>query len=164
MTDPDMGNWQYDYDLGGNLTAQRDALYLSNPTTYADHQLFFEYDKMNRIVKKFYGQAHKDAGTPDVVYKYDNDLNDAAAMKSWGRLRYAEVTALGQPAEKRNERWYEYDERGLLKAEELLTQFNPTRRYRTSYTYDKGGRPLTTTYPDPEEHDRSGHGELAVRL
>lgn len=43
MTDPDMGAWQYSYDGGDNLTAQRDG---------RGQWLYFEYDAADRLVRK----------------------------------------------------------------------------------------------------------------
>ncbi len=48
---------------------------------------YFVYDNMNRMKAKYYGQAHYDQNTPDVKYYYDNDLGDANAAHSWGKLR-----------------------------------------------------------------------------
>ncbi len=42
MTDPDMGTWQYAYDLAGNLITQTDAL---------SQLLWFKYDALNRLVE-----------------------------------------------------------------------------------------------------------------
>lgn len=43
MIDPDMGAWQYVYDGGDNLTAQRDG---------RGQWLYFEYDAADRLVRK----------------------------------------------------------------------------------------------------------------
>jgi RHS repeat-associated protein len=160
MTDPDMGNWEYGYDAAGNLQWQKDALYLSNPIMYADHQIFFQYDNMNRIKAKYYGEAHFSPNPtasptgvpiPDVKYYYDNDLGggDADAKHSWGRLRRAEVTLQGQGSDKANGHSYEYDARGLLITEGVTTTL-ATRPYTTTYEYDTAGRAYRITYPDPE--------------
>lgn len=149
MYDPDMGTWKYKYDDAGNLTNQRDALYLSNSTLYASHEISFTYDVMNRIKSKYYGQAHWDAGIPDVKYYYDNDRADASTARSWGRLRAAEVTAQGQGQELANGHQYFYDPRGLLHTEAITTGLT-TRPYTTTYSYDDAGRLYQTTYPDPE--------------
>lgn len=149
MQDPDMGNWEYDYDAANNLVAQRDALYLSNPILYANHQVFFRYDALNRPTAKFYGAPHNTANIADVKYYYDNDLGDAASKKSWGRLRLAEVTVQGRGSSQANGHGYEYDARGLTVAEVVTTSYT-TRRYRTSSSYDLGGRLQTLTYPAPE--------------
>jgi len=45
MTDPDMGQWRYDYDLNGNLVSQTDA---GNVT------ITFAYDELNRQTQKIY--------------------------------------------------------------------------------------------------------------
>ena len=139
MQDPDMGAWSYSYDLAGNLTSQRDALYPTQP----DHQVFFQYDTMNRPTAKYYGQAHSTAGTADVKYYYDAAFGNANA---WGKLRRAEVTLQGQGSNA-NGHSYEYDARGLLIAEGMTTTLT-TRPYTTTYTFDVGGRPTTLTYPD----------------
>lgn len=149
MNDPSMGNWQYDYDAAGNMTVQRDALYLSNSTTYADHLVFFRYDKMNRLTDKYYGQAHYNSNTADVKYRYDNDLGDAATKFSWGKLRHVEVTLQGQGASKANGHGFEYDTRGLLVADVITTTYT-TRNYTVGYNYDTGGRLASLSYPDPE--------------
>ena len=149
LVDPDTGTWNYGYDAAGNLTTQTDALYLSNPTTYADHQVFFRYDSMNRISQKFYGQTHNSSNIPDVKYYYDNDLGDAATKHSWGLLRYAEVTVQGQGSSKANGHGYEYDALGLPVSDVITTTYT-SRMYTVGYTYDVGGRLTTVTYPDPE--------------
>jgi RHS repeat-associated protein len=150
MQDPDMGHWQYEYDDAGNLLVQRDALYLSNSSTYADHQIFFEYDKMNRLISKAYGLAHHTGGITDVKYYYDNDLQDAATAHSWGRLRLTEVTVQGQGTAKANGHGYLYDARGLTTADVVTTTYNLSRTYTVNYAYDQGGRLTAVTYPDAE--------------
>ena len=150
MTDPDMGTWQYEYDEAGNLTQQRDSLYLSNPTAYASHQITFTYDLMNRISAKYYGHDHWSAGIPDVKYLYDDALGDASTAKSWGKLRAAEVTLQGQGIDKANVHAYFYDARGLV-VSEVVTSSLTTRDYTTQYAYDLAERVKTITYPDPEE-------------
>ena len=42
MSDPDLGVWTYEYDANGNLTKQIDA---------KGQQLWFTYDKLNRLTK-----------------------------------------------------------------------------------------------------------------
>ncbi|HYP20794.1 MAG TPA: hypothetical protein VEY08_12030, partial [Chloroflexia bacterium] len=146
MQDYDMGSWEYEYDEAGNLKVQRDALYLANPTANAQHQVFFEYDSMNRLTHKYYGRQHFDARAADVRYHYDNALGDAATKKSWGRLRHAEVTPHA-PGSKANGHGYEYDARGLVVADVVTTSL-ATRSYRVAYAYDTGGRLASVTYPD----------------
>ncbi len=158
MQDPDMGQWQYEYDLAGNMTVQRDALYLKDPSANASHQIFFTYDSMNRVKAKYYGTAHYQptatpvVDIPDVKYYYDNDLGDASTKYSWGRLRYVEVTLQGQGQEKANGHGYEYDLRGRPVADVITTTnyYNTLPEYVVRYTYDVGGRMRSVTYPDPD--------------
>jgi RHS repeat-associated protein len=166
MVDPDMGRWEYEYDAAGNLTKQKDAIFLSQPTSTAtavtSHQVFFCYDNMNRIKSKFYGSSHfanclnnGNNGTPDVKYYYDNDLGgpgnpDADTYHSWGKLRRASVIGYGTETAKSNDHSYEYDARGLL-SKEIVTTGYTTRPYEIGYTYDIGGRARTVTYPDPDQ-------------
>jgi RHS repeat-associated protein len=150
MLDPDMGRWDYGYDNAGNMLEQFDPLCPRTGTcTDPTHHLYFDYDNMNRITKKYYGWAHKSAGIPDVRYYYDNDLGDAATAKSWNKLRHAEVTLQGQGSSKANGHAYKYDVRGLLVWEAVTTTLT-TRAYETTYGYDVAGRSTTLTYPDPE--------------
>ena len=152
MQDPDMGEWQYEYDLAGNMTVQRDALYLKDPSANASHQIFFRYDGMNRITGKYYGADHNTNNIADVKYYYDNDLGDAAAKYSWGRLRRVNVTVEGQGQERANGHAYEYDLRGRPVADVVTTTnyYNTLPEYVVRYTYDVGGRMRTVTYPDPD--------------
>jgi RHS repeat-associated protein len=57
MDDPDMGYWQYAYDLNGNLIAQTDAKYQT---------IYFEYDALNRLTRK------SAATGLNVSYTYDS--------------------------------------------------------------------------------------------
>jgi RHS repeat-associated protein len=60
MSDPDMGEWSYEYDKFGNLITQTDA---------RDKVITFTYDGLNRLTQKVYENA-----TPleKVVYTYDD--------------------------------------------------------------------------------------------
>ncbi|MFH1232065.1 MAG: RHS repeat-associated core domain-containing protein [Planctomycetota bacterium] len=69
MIDPDMGTWNYEYDLLGNLTKQTDA---------KGQVLGFEYDQLNRLTKKSVGTGP----ALSVVYLYD----DTAKENCVGRL------------------------------------------------------------------------------
>jgi RHS repeat-associated protein len=163
MVDPDMGTWKYEYDAVGNMIVQTDSLHLDDPVTYAGHEIFFDYDSMNRLKAKYYGDSHHNSGIADVKYYYDNDLGDASSKKSWGKLRLMEVTAQGQGSGKANGHGYEYDVRGLTVAD-VVTITSPSEPYRVSYTYDVGKRLKTITYPDPTEeqvtvtYNRQGFG------
>ncbi|WDP90450.1 MAG: VCBS repeat-containing protein [Desulfobacter sp.] len=86
MTDPDMGNWTYTYDLNGNLATQTDA---RNVT------LTFEYDALNRLTRKTYPDASSaswayDAGTNGIGLLYETSNANATtrytAYDQTGRL------------------------------------------------------------------------------
>jgi RHS repeat-associated protein len=151
MNDPDMGRWEYGYDNVGNLTSQKDALYLSNSTLYANRLLLIDYDAMSRPIAKYYGQAHKNANLPDVRFYYDNALTDATATMSWGRLRKAEVTGADGQSSKANSHSYVYNTRGQLASETINSALARNNGdYTIGYQYDTAGRLDYVTYPDPE--------------
>ena len=56
MSDPDMGNWSYNYDLNGLLTSQTNA---------RSETFTFDYDILSRPITKTYPSGSK------VVNKYD---------------------------------------------------------------------------------------------
>lgn len=149
LNDPDMGRWEYEYDKAGNLTEQRDALYLSAPGTYPEHKLLFTYDTMNRQTHKFYGQTNFDNNTPDVRFYYDNDLGDAASKYSWGKVRQVNRIGYGTNTSQSNGHQYEYDSRGLPVTDVVTTTTTyASHPYTVTYQYDLGGRMMWTTYPD----------------
>lgn len=166
MNDPDMGRWEYEYDKAGNVTEQRDALYLSAPSTYPEHKLLFTYDTMNRQTHKFYGDGHPT--TPDVRYYYDNDLGDAASKYSWGKVRQVNRIGYGAEASQSNGHQYEYDSRGLPVTDVVTTTATYTSRpYTVTYQYDLGGRMMWTTYPDSTtapEQVRTTYNQQGVGL
>ena len=55
-----MGQWQYQYDAAGNLTAQRDGRNL---------WLYLGYDELNRLTSK--RQDDPVSGSPIADYSYD---------------------------------------------------------------------------------------------
>ena len=139
MSDPDMGVWSYAYDALGNLTRQADA---------RGQRVCFYYDAMSRVVGKIYWSTDScpvpGPYTPyNVVFQYDNALNDADAVNSWGKLRQAYVGS--SPTTNGHE--YKYDERGRTIWEKVWVD---GVGYATSYTYDSMDRPKTMTYPDGE--------------
>ena len=60
MSNPDMGQWQYQYDAAGNLTAQRDGRNL---------WLYLGYDELNRLTSK--RQDDPVSGSLIADYSYD---------------------------------------------------------------------------------------------
>lgn len=156
MNDPDMGRWEYGYDNGGNLISQKDALYLSNPTDFANHLLLIDYDNMNRPTAKYYGQTHKNSNLADVRFYYDNALSDAGTVRSWGRLRKAEVTGVDGQSTKANSHSYVYDTRGQLWSETINSALARNNGdYTVGYRYDTAGRLDSVIYPDPDaQHEQ----------
>lgn len=157
MNDPDMGRWEYGYDYVGNLISQKDALYLSNSTQFANHLLLIDYDNMNRPIAKYYGQAHKNSSLADVRFYYDAqrpggpNIADADAARSWGRLRKAEVTGVDGQSSKANSHSYVYNTRGQLSSETINSaQARNNGDYTIGYQYDTAGRLDSLTYPDPD--------------
>ncbi|HEX8170602.1 MAG TPA: discoidin domain-containing protein [Thermoanaerobaculia bacterium] len=62
MSDPDLGNWSYEYDDNGNMTAQTDA---------KGQRVTFTYDALNRITLKDLSPAGP--SNEDVTYFYDGN-------------------------------------------------------------------------------------------
>ena len=69
MSDPDMGNWSYNYDLNGLLTSQTNA---------RSETFTFDYDILSRPITKTYPAGSK------VVNKYDT-LDGVAVPNGKGR-------------------------------------------------------------------------------
>jgi len=122
MSDPDMGNWSYEYDALGNLKLQTDARgCVTN----------LNYDNLNRLKQKTYSNC---PSTPTVTYGYDSgtygkgfrtSMSDGSGSSSW-----------------------DYDERGRLKNEsKTIGGGSP---FITEWTYNSADLPKTMKYPDNE--------------
>ena len=85
MDDPDMGYWEYKYDLNGNLSGQTDS---------KGETMAFSYDELNRLVFKTDGE------NVNVVYSYDDMVN------GYARGKLTRVDYQGGSAE------FEFDELG----------------------------------------------------
>jgi len=127
MTDPDMGYWQYGYDLNGNLTWQIDA---------KGQRIDFEYDKLNRLVNKT-GDGESDL---DVVYTYDDPLY----FYTKGRLTQVEYQASGQT----DKTDFEYDEIGReIRSTKQIGQSD----YNVIRNYDALNNLKNVEYPGAEK-------------
>lgn len=127
MADPDMGLWEYKYDLAGNLRWQRDSK--GAVTT-------FQYDKLNRVEYKFTGED-------SITYWYDyggegsNTIGRLAAIWSndWVNGSYYD---------------YIYDNMGRL-VEEAFMPWWDSAYYTKKYEYNTMGQVRKVTYPDFSE-------------
>jgi RHS repeat-associated protein len=126
MDDPDMGHWEYQYDLNGNLRYQKDEKL---------QQVFFQYDELNRLRQKDYG-TQKTLGSGDIVYTYDQG---SSLINPVGRL-----TTLTDNNSVTIDT-YAYDPMGQVK--ETGKTIN-SQTYTTKTGYDSIGRVETITYPD----------------
>jgi len=133
-----MGIWSYEYDAAGNLTKQTDA---------KAQVLTFEYDSLNRLVKKkgLSPQAFpqpvvsvvEPAGTVPVTlasYLYD----DSSKPNSLGRL--SKVIDQSGSTE------FFYDELG--REVKSVKAINTSGAFTVERSYDALGRLTTLTYPD----------------
>lgn len=129
MADPDMGFWQWGYDLAGRLKTQTDA---------KGNIIQFGYnDPMGRLTTRL-GYNTQGALSSVVTNVYDTSGGDAAYAVSPGQLY--KVTD--------DEGWqkFSYDTRGrTLKTVRYLSKNGQT--YTNQFTYDDADRLSTTVYP-----------------
>jgi RHS repeat-associated protein len=130
MSDPDMGNWTYNYDALGNLVIQTDA---RNCTTT------LAYDLFNRLTGKSYsGCPATVADTAAVTYTYDQ------GPYGIGRRTAMQVG----DASAHNGSIWTYDDRGRMASESKTTPNGIT--YTTSYTYNSADQVTSMAYPSGE--------------
>jgi RHS repeat-associated protein len=126
MTDPDMGHWEYRYDLNGNLKWQKDA---------DNKEIVFDYDELNRVKAKRY--LHPTTGDLDVTYTYDDVTTTTTnAIGHLSKVTNGIVT----------ETYDQYD--ALGQALSVTNTIRGDTPRNTQYTYDMAGRPLDLIYPD----------------
>lgn len=119
MDDPDMGQWDYQYDANSNMTLQTDA---------KGNRIRFDYDPINRIELKDY----LDTTELSVTYQYDQALNGIGQLYS---ISNSDVTSVYQA----------YDEMGRPK--EMTKSITGTGIRTTLWNYDYAGKVLRLTYP-----------------
>ncbi len=125
MIDPNLGDWQYQYDGSGNLTQQVDA---------KNQNLCFYYDALNRLTGKYYNGSNPTCpGSPSLTtgYSYDFGVNGK------GR-RTGLIDASGSA------KWL-YDSRGRVISETKTVTGSGT--FLTKWSYDAMDRVATMTYP-----------------
>jgi RHS repeat-associated protein/CSLREA domain-containing protein len=126
MSDPDMGQWSYEYDALGNLIKQTDT---------RGQAICLYYDILNRLTGKIYS-PNEGCGTPlnfDVDYNYDEGTNGIGRRTSM-------YDASGSTS------WM-YDARGRLVTEQKTIS---GQSFITSWTYNSADLPVTMAYPDGE--------------
>ncbi|MFL5804112.1 MAG: Calx-beta domain-containing protein, partial [Roseiflexaceae bacterium] len=135
MRDPDMGDWNYSYDVNGNLTSQVDA---------RGQQICFFYDALNRLLGK---HAQPNGVCPgalagsDVVYNYD----ELASTNGKGQR-----TSISNP--NATTRW-NFDTRGR-KSSEVYSNVaglaaGQTRTFQ--WAYDSADRVTSISYPSTDQ-------------
>jgi RHS repeat-associated protein len=126
MRDPDVGDWQYRYDLNGNLEWQRDA---------NDQEIEFIYDSLNRVT----GINYLNGGAYDfnVAYTYDDpEITFCNPLGYLSRESNGRVTT----------DFTDYDAKGNLRSETKTISGDTMRT--TVYNYDLAGKLTQTIYPD----------------
>src|SRR5262249_38012353 len=131
LRDPNLGDWNYDYDVNGNLIGQTDA---------RGKRICFYYDTLNRLTDKHYQDnttacpGAAPGATGDISYSYDLGLNAKGHRTT--------MTAIGGPTTS-----YIYDGRGRTTQSTYsgLTGWTGTRSFL--WAYDSADRIQTLTYP-----------------
>jgi RHS repeat-associated protein len=156
MDDPDMGQWDYEYDVSGNLVRQEDA---------NDNALCFYYDSHDRPVRKISLDSDADPCP---------SLSEAPSSGAYHLASYVYDTAangLGMVAEinwgpnpDNNGDVFAYDSRGRAIGQ---TRTIDDRSFTmTTITFDALDRPLQVQYPDGTEidltYDQQGEDSLDV--
>ncbi|MCP3974033.1 MAG: carbohydrate-binding protein, partial [bacterium] len=146
MSDPDMGDWSYVYDLAGNLTSQTDG---------RDDTVVFTYDALNRPLYQY------DTSTSgDKIARWDYDKSGEKGLLNWSRSYENDVErVLVNPLG--------YDARGRVTSTKWTVSGQGAGNWTVSQTYDPADRVESLTYPDGETLtygylDRTGHPESLV--
>ena len=140
MSDPDMGDWSYQYDTLGNLVQQTDARGCVTSLTY---------DELNRLTGKTYSGTCN-ITTSASTYTYDQGTNGLG-------LRTSMSDGSGSTT------WV-YDVRGrLIEENKTITGYDGT--FTTGYAYNSADMVTTMTYPDGEQVTTSySNGGLLTQM
>lgn len=126
MSDPDMGEWYYEYDNAGNLIYQTDARFQT---------LAFTYDELNRLTEKRLG-----IGGPMLAsYGYDS-----IASGNFGKGYRTSMTAYDPPGTVSNSASWTYDKFGRVIQENRQVNGGS---YTFAFGYTQGNVPVSITYP-----------------
>jgi RHS repeat-associated protein len=152
MSDPDMGDWRYQYDALGNLVVQIDAKRQAT-------NLY--YDGLNRLKGKIYinGPVNVDTyqraidnpAVYDVTYTYDSGTNGI------GRRTGMKNVVSGVVADSTT---WSYDKRGRMLTEQKTIN-GKSQPFTTRWDYNSADLPVHMTYPDNEKltynYDNAGN-------
>lgn len=130
MDDPDMGPWAYTYDANGNLKTQTDA------RTYT---ITFDYDPLNRIIKKDYP-----TGT-DIQYYYDQPYDQLC-------VEYNLIGRLSKVTDDSGEEKYCYNRSGKTGKTIKTVNPDPNTKYEIETEYDELGRVDSIRYPGTDHY------------
>lgn len=131
MIDPDMGEWNYEYDLGGNLTRQIDA---------KGQIIEFRYDELNRLIEKRKQSPGETISEIPVTYQYDRPPADNPNQLNC-------VGRLSKVSDQSGSTEFSYDELGR----EIRSVKNiGSESYLVERTYDDLDRLTSLKYPDGE--------------
>ncbi len=156
MNDPDMGAWEYVYDVNGNLRGQKDG---------NGDGLCFMYDALNRMTDKW-GNNHADANTAVDIYAFDAtcSFNGRASLAKYkydaGTGNLIEVNWPGYSGTDKD--GFIYDGQGRLENHtRTINQIDYTMKYEN---YNRANMAKNITYPDGEtifvEYDSFGADAL----
>jgi RHS repeat-associated protein len=143
MSDPDMGNWSYDYDARGNLVFQTDARSCISS---------LQYDELGRLTLKSFSGPGACASTPEIRYYYDGQNFDFLGNNyGGGDNTLGRRTGMTDGS---GATLWSYDARGRVTQQDKFIFSNPAKSeaetFSTSWTYNSADLPSTTTYPDGE--------------
>ncbi len=126
MTDPDMGTWSYEYDDVGNLIEQTDG---------RNETIEWEYDDINRPTRRFEGT------TTLAEWDYYTNASDTyEGLLDYSKAHYSGFGAIEQ-------HYDAYDNGGRLTDQRTIVPGTDGGTFRTQWSYDLTGNPLTVIYP-----------------
>lgn len=132
LADPNIGPWQYRYNIFGELIWQRDAKL---------QVVTLSYDELGRLIQRV-----EPEGTTTWTYDTADRTNASAQVVGVWKGKLASVASPGGYLET-----YVYDHLGRPSTTWRTipgSSFSPTEaRYFVTQTYDSFGRPATTIYP-----------------
>ena len=126
MGDPDMGQWQYQYDAAGNLTAQRDGRSL---------WLYLGYDELNRLTSKRQDDPVSGSLLADYSYDAPGQLGLPRRSRAYSAAGVVEVQAVA------------YDSRSQVTQQQWLVPGSDGGTFRLDTAYNAAGQRTALTYP-----------------